>query len=304
MFGRGQRCCSTVKPPVIVLGMHRSGTTLVAEILRDLGLFQGRDADLNEHCEPVFFVEANEALLRLGSATWDHPEAFNELARNPEIVPGLLPSLRVHVERSLVQLSGREGANWGWKDPRTVYTLPLWLKLFPDARLLYIVRNGVDVAASLRTRELERQECRRRHDAERARIRPLDEAFAGSARCLSLNGSYALWEEYIEQAECALGECGNERLALRFETLLSDPQEHIRRMAAFCDLPGASPESIAAAAARVRTARANAFLGNPELEALHRIVRNRPAMARNGYGSAVEGELRHPDPQLSPAMSV
>ena len=38
---------------------------------------------------------------------------------------------------------------WGWKDPRNVFTLPLWLRVFPEAKIIYIVRNGVDVAASL-----------------------------------------------------------------------------------------------------------------------------------------------------------
>ena len=45
---------------------------------------------------------------------------------------------------------------WGWKDPQTIFTLPLWLKLFPDAKLIYLTRNGVDVAASLLTREQKR----------------------------------------------------------------------------------------------------------------------------------------------------
>src|SRR5213078_1316124 len=42
---------------------------------------------------------------------------------------------------------------WGWKDPRTVFTLPLWLQLFPKAKIINIVRNGVDVASSLSVRE-------------------------------------------------------------------------------------------------------------------------------------------------------
>ena len=35
----------------------------------------------------------------------------------------------------------------------TVATLPIWLSLFPEARLIYIVRHGVDVASSLMVRE-------------------------------------------------------------------------------------------------------------------------------------------------------
>ena len=27
---------------------------------------------------------------------------------------------------------------WGWKDPRMIFTLPLWLKIFPSAKIVYI----------------------------------------------------------------------------------------------------------------------------------------------------------------------
>lgn len=34
-------------------------------------------------------------------------------------------------------------AHWGWKDPRNVYTLGLWLIQFPNARVIHIIRSGI-----------------------------------------------------------------------------------------------------------------------------------------------------------------
>src|SRR5207237_264153 len=41
---------------------------------------------------------------------------------------------------------------WGWKDPRTSLTIPLWLELVPDLRVVVCLRNPLDVALSLRKR--------------------------------------------------------------------------------------------------------------------------------------------------------
>ncbi len=30
---------------------------------------------------------------------------------------------------------------WGWKDPRNTFTLPMWLSIFPKARVLHVLRN-------------------------------------------------------------------------------------------------------------------------------------------------------------------
>ncbi|MCK5222563.1 MAG: sulfotransferase, partial [Candidatus Aminicenantes bacterium] len=42
---------------------------------------------------------------------------------------------------------------WGWKDPRNTITLNIWREFFPDAKVIHIYRNPVDVAASMMNRE-------------------------------------------------------------------------------------------------------------------------------------------------------
>src|SRR5207249_8293594 len=49
--------------------------------------------------------------------------------------------------------SGYDGhARWGFKDPRTCITLPVYLEIFPNSQLVHIVRDEADVAASLAAR--------------------------------------------------------------------------------------------------------------------------------------------------------
>src|SRR4051795_10044845 len=60
-----------LRPPVILLGMHRSGTSLIARLLDDLGLFQG--AELQDDHESVYFMDVNDLLLKRVGAAWDNP---------------------------------------------------------------------------------------------------------------------------------------------------------------------------------------------------------------------------------------
>src|SRR3954447_12291065 len=62
---------NVLRPPVILLGMHRSGTSLIARLLDELGLFQG--AELQEDHESTYFLETNDQLMRRSGASWDNP---------------------------------------------------------------------------------------------------------------------------------------------------------------------------------------------------------------------------------------
>ena len=50
------------------------------------------------------------------------------------------------------RVRGRRAPYWGWKDPRTALTLPIWARIFPRPAGWTVVRNGVDVAIGTRRR--------------------------------------------------------------------------------------------------------------------------------------------------------
>ena len=65
-----------MRPPVIFIGMHRSGTSMLARLLEELGMFFGAVKDQNN--EALFFQGLNEWLLGQCGGRWDNPAAFNQ----------------------------------------------------------------------------------------------------------------------------------------------------------------------------------------------------------------------------------
>jgi hypothetical protein len=266
-----------MRPPVILIGMHRSGTSMLARLLEELGLFFGAVKDENN--EALFFQDLNEWLLGQCGGRWDNPAAFKQhFWRNAETVKwtelylrNLLASPRaIQFLGARYAVRGIRGLDtpWGWKDPRNTFTLPLWLRIFPDAKVVSIERNGVDVAQSLRAREINilndiPRLYRRNRLAFFLRLRR--SGFVHSPRCLALEEGFALWEEYTSQARAAVGQVPAERaLALRYEDVLADPIKWLGQGADFCGLK-ASQNQIENVAKNIRTDRAKAYESDVEL---------------------------------------
>ena len=57
--------------PVVVVGMHRSGTSLVSRILDDCGVMMGKD--LQEDHESLFFIGLNEWIYENAGAAGRGP---------------------------------------------------------------------------------------------------------------------------------------------------------------------------------------------------------------------------------------
>ncbi|MFM7207900.1 MAG: hypothetical protein ACKO4T_14660 [Planctomycetaceae bacterium] len=131
---------------VLVLGgMHRSGTSLLASLfegaglsvgLRLLGGGTGNDAG---HFEDLDFQEFHQRVL-LGNGL--SADGFTAAAR--PCVP--LP-LRDEADR-LVKVRREQRSAWGWKDPRTILFLDFWAELLPDARYVFVFRPPWEVADS------------------------------------------------------------------------------------------------------------------------------------------------------------
>ena len=66
--------------PVVVVGMHRSGTSIVAEMLSELGVHMGHFQDTNH--EPRVYVALNNWILRQAGTSWEYPLEINRLLDN------------------------------------------------------------------------------------------------------------------------------------------------------------------------------------------------------------------------------
>jgi len=135
--------------PLIVTGMHRSGTSLVASLVEAAGVSMGQrligpgQGNPKGHFEDAEFVHFHEELLRrndpAGTSLWLPPET---------LVVGDDDRRRA---RALGEARSRPSP-WGWKDPRTVLVLDLWSGLFPEGKFLFVFRDPAQVIDSLRAR--------------------------------------------------------------------------------------------------------------------------------------------------------
>lgn len=288
-----------VKAPIIIIGMHRSGTTMIASMLRQLGLFIGDD--LEENSESMFFIRHNDWIFDQCGGSWDNPSSIKWLLKNQEILNLTDEYIRARLAGFPSQrylgwkrfISGQNLLNrmgteqWGWKDPRTTYSLPIWLRIFPDARVINIFRNGVAVAASLRARERRNLKVAKSNHSKRKRYNVYSlmakrAGFIWSPRCLSLSDSFSLWEEYVETSMLAMERVGTNGLSVKYEDFLDNPIVELRKLSQFCNLQ-ASEAQIREVASRVKKERADAHSNDEELSLFSQNVKLNPTMARLGY---------------------
>lgn len=131
---------------LIVTGMHRSGTSLVAALLQSMGLDIGHNLLEANYSNPKGFFE-NTDFLNF------HELILSSLGINPigwtvqdKIV---VPEGYIGKARQLVENNASATKAWGWKEPRTTLFLNFWSHLLPDARFLLIYRNPWEVLDSL-----------------------------------------------------------------------------------------------------------------------------------------------------------
>ncbi|MCC5811236.1 MAG: sulfotransferase [Ectothiorhodospiraceae bacterium] len=287
------------KAPVIIIGMHRSGTSMLTRTLQGLGFYMGLGTTRNEECP--YTNALNAWVFSQSSATWERPEGVDALLADDEssalvadylsgVVQGPSCARFLGLRRWLKYRSMRRIAEpWGWKDPRNSYTLPLWLKVFPQARVLHILRHGVDVAQSLKVRrEQAAAAAARRYRGRRSAyvnspFAPKRSGFAHSPRIADLDEGIALWEAYTARAHAHVQTLGEQALELRYEELLAEPEPHLARIAEFCGLRVGAAE-LAANAARFDAGRAYAYRAAPELVEVSR--RHADRLAAFGYRPA------------------
>ena len=282
----------TTYDPVIVVGMHRSGTTILSRLLNQAGQFSGWLKDSNN--ESYFFIALNEWVLNYAGGRWDNPAPIDWILEQPDAQSAIAEHLEKCL-RSLCSLafSGRHGllrralagefpVPWGWKDPRNAVTLPIWLRLFPNAKVLHITRHGVDVAASLRTRQRDFLERRGGYTPRWACGSTVFGAgrMVNSIRCMSLRGGLSLWAEYLDRAQNNLAAVPEHRkLTIKYEELVARPAEVLAQAAEFC---GASDIALSKPLERLSIrGRANAWAQDDELSAFADEARN--ILSRYGY---------------------
>lgn len=194
------------KPEVIcVLGMHRSGTSVVARLLNLLGVYLGPEEclvrpgfdNLKGFWEHQQIIDLNDEILKkFGGHHLAAPILPDAWEKSLEL--DLLKSRA----RAIISRDFGSSDLWGWKDPRTCLTLPFWQQLLPKMHYIICLRNPIDVAQSLEKRN-----------------------------GLSIEKAAALWLVHVQSALTSTS--GQHRMLLFYEDIMEDWQAESRSLVRF-----------------------------------------------------------------------
>ena len=136
---------------VVILGMHRSGTSYLAGSLQEAGLNLGDCHTWNKHNEKgnrenQKFVDLHDEILAANAGAWDEPPT--------KVIWG-----DDHIATARALLAEHAGEpNFGFKDPRTLLVLEGWRNIYPSIELIGIYRHPNAVATSLQKRSSKSRE--------------------------------------------------------------------------------------------------------------------------------------------------
>lgn len=142
---------------MLVLGMHRSGTSALARVLNLLGcdlpktLMEATEHNEAGHWESVEIMNLNNRILRSAGSNW-----YDWLEFNPGWYAS--PKTEEYKERALEVLNQEFGKSrlFVLKDPRICRIVPFWLDVLDTAGIKPViisqVRNPLEVAESLSKR--------------------------------------------------------------------------------------------------------------------------------------------------------
>lgn len=202
----------SLKRLIVVLGMHRSGTSAVTRGLKTLGVRLGShlmspvpgDNDKG-FWEDVDLNKLNIDFLHFLHQNWHDlaPVEYSEM-RHHSMASFKLSAIEI------LRYKLQDSSIFGWKDPRTCRLLPFWKSVFEhlglDVSYVIVSRHPMSVARSLKKRN--------GFDAEK---------------------SYYLWLEHMVPAMLESNGC--RRVVVDYDLLIESPGDQLRRIADQLALP-------------------------------------------------------------------
>jgi glycosyltransferase involved in cell wall biosynthesis len=145
---------------LLIAGMHRSGTSLLARLLNLHGVhlpleMEYRD-EFNErgYWESFAVQKLNDDILRLGDSSWFDPRPFSMARQSAEKIEEAKQQVQEFVDRVLTH----DAELFAVKDPRICRIIPIWRSAVEScgAKALAVLpyRHPLEVAASINRRDL------------------------------------------------------------------------------------------------------------------------------------------------------
>lgn len=189
---------------IIVLGMHRSGTSMLARILSEIGVNMGNDllgatsSNPMGHYEDVEFFEINNSIFEFLKSNWSCPPRIEEIRSLPE-------SFDVTIKNAV----GSRGDLWGFKEPKTCFTIHKISNFLDNPYYIICSRSKNEITNSLRLRNN-----------------------------FSTQKSLDLIKEYDASVDAFLSEIDTSRiLRLNYASLVAEPRSNIGIISDFLGIP-------------------------------------------------------------------
>jgi len=131
------------KSRVVILGMHRSGTSLLVGLLEQYGYQLGVVSNQISKFKPTGTKEnielrrINNKIFQLNNCTWNNPK--ENLVINDLIINKI----------KKVTKASSQYPKWAIKDPRMLLTYNFWLPYLPNHKIISTIRCPIEVAQSL-----------------------------------------------------------------------------------------------------------------------------------------------------------
>lgn len=266
--------------------MHRSGTTLLTKLLNKIGVFMGNRVEPNS--ESILFLKINEQLLKKGKAAWYNPLPFlssvdNNLSDYAQYANNIIEKCftKKYSNNNFLKHYNKR-FKWGWKDPRNIITIKVWKELFPQAKIINIFRNPIDVANSLRARELiftkkgalwwyyKTAYNYYKFGLHVKRCPPL----------LDINNGIKLWKEYIDESL----KNNDNLLNIKYEDFIDNPTNILQTLVNFLEIK-CDNNRMNEAISIINTKRKYAFINDSDLVQLYNEIKNYPLIVKTGYNN-------------------
>jgi hypothetical protein len=186
---------------LIVLGMHRSGTSVLARLLNLMGAYfgpEGAGTGANPENPKGFWERRdvrnlNDHVLQSVGCDWNRVLGFD-----PRALPeALAAEFARRASRLVLEMDAHRP--WLLKEPRLCLLLPLWREVLDAPACIHIHRHPVEVAASLRARN-----------------------------GIPIEAGLALWERYVRDALAASS--GLPAVMVSHRQLMQQPGEAVRQL--------------------------------------------------------------------------
>ena len=136
--------------------MHRSGTSLTGKFFEQLGydfgpqekLVSAKPSNQDGFWERHDIIHLNDKILSLYGSSWDYP-----IRQDSEIVRSIASKNMYQFADSARKIVTELQPPFAIKDPRLSLLIPFWKEIIPDAQMIIVVRNPIEVANSLHKRQ-------------------------------------------------------------------------------------------------------------------------------------------------------